>query len=937
MTLEVIIGNTGKEQLYVDENLYYRIRGSDVNNAYWSCIFPQCNVSVTTKNGVILRKSLFGHIGHEDVCRDDFLCRKTVHRIKERVRDELNTFSSVIFNEEVVRLQAVHGVKAEAVALYMKPYSYHKSTFDKIREKIRPPLSDFENFDGDTKRAYTLTVDNRPFLRYDNRDNINRMLIFISDHGLRVLGQATRWHTDGTFHAAPKPFMQLYILHGYDQVGNMIPCGYVLLQRKDKKTYVEMLSQLKRIADEIDVVLNPKELLADFEVAVHSAFKFIWPEIRIKGCFFHFRQATCRWIFARGYKSHYTNNVDFKLWCRKIGALALVPIAHIQEAWCIIKETTPSGLNVLSIVQYFEKTWLRGQFPPSMWNHFEPSGPRTNNHVESFNAMINRQLSTAHPNMWKFITFIKTQDNKMTLWLLQQKQVIYYIKKTTRDHTLQRANEQQLFEKFTASQISLDTYLGLLSSSVAFDSSATHGETPTDCDAHTEGHTSASFSSSPIASSPCASPHRRSPLATTFSVSPSQSKAPRSLPPSSSAHVNSILESCGLSANTPPHAVASQLSPPLVHTSSALSPRTSPGCARASTTCATAPAVSSSSVLTPTSHVLPTCSLPSPCISSAHSSSTSFDMHAFVAAPRLSVAYPPASFSTSSPLALPHVMSVASRAPADDPAFDAFSPGVPAIISTAYCAPPRAHEVSASAAPALDDNQYDSSILPTAASAVPQPPCSAAQPESGRKRKIEDISAILESSNNHHSLSDNIEPSGETIAKRSRTCWLTGSQIENHIARLHKENAFCLPNELATNIIVNGKSTLKKRALAKFRYLYGVINNKNHWTTMFVDINNREFVYIDPFGTTSARLNEAFANWLKFVELRRDLQLLHSIKPFSPLLIQHPLQQDDYNCGVFVCKFVSMLLRDENISFDSFDPVSAIAYYRKTISGLVRI
>ena len=137
-------------------------------------------------------------------------------------------------------MQTSKGISIEEVALYMKPYSHFKSTYEKIREKIRPPLSDFESFDGEIKLAYTLTVNKEPFLRYDNRSPTSRIIIFISDHGVRMLGQATRWHTDGTFFAAPKPFMQVYLLHAYDLNDNMVPCGYVLLQRKDKATYIQM-------------------------------------------------------------------------------------------------------------------------------------------------------------------------------------------------------------------------------------------------------------------------------------------------------------------------------------------------------------------------------------------------------------------------------------------------------------------------------------------------------------------------------------------------------------------------------------------------------------------------------------------------------------------------------------------------------------------------
>ena len=92
------------------------------------------------------------------------LCRPS-----KLVRDEVSTYPSIIYNSEVVKMQTSKGISIEEVALYIKLYSHFKSTFEKIREKIRPPLSDFESFDGEIKLTYTLTVDKEPFLRYDNQ------------------------------------------------------------------------------------------------------------------------------------------------------------------------------------------------------------------------------------------------------------------------------------------------------------------------------------------------------------------------------------------------------------------------------------------------------------------------------------------------------------------------------------------------------------------------------------------------------------------------------------------------------------------------------------------------------------------------------------------------------------------------------------------------
>jgi hypothetical protein len=39
------------------------------------------------------------------------------------------------------------------------------------------------------------------------------IIILCSDDGLRVLAEAERWHSDGTFDSAALGFSQLYIIH----------------------------------------------------------------------------------------------------------------------------------------------------------------------------------------------------------------------------------------------------------------------------------------------------------------------------------------------------------------------------------------------------------------------------------------------------------------------------------------------------------------------------------------------------------------------------------------------------------------------------------------------------------------------------------------------------------------------------------------------------
>ena len=47
--------------------------------------------------------------------------------------------------------------------------------------------------------------------------------------------------------------------------------------------------------------------------------------------------------------------------------------------------------------------------------------------------------------------------------------------------------------------------------------------------------------------------------------------------------------------------------------------------------------------------------------------------------------------------------------------------------------------------------------------------------------------------------------------------------------------------------------------------------------------------------------------------------------------MEDPIQNDDYNCGIFVCKFVSMLLEGVEIKKDSFHQVNDIDEYRANL------
>ena len=472
MPLQFLKGTSDQVQLFYENHLYYQTRPN-----YWTCKDNFCNVTLKTGKTEaneleVVKAPTLRHCDNQ-INNDDYLCRIAIKEIKDRILKEVDTLPRAIFDQEIRRLQTEHKLEPATIATFIKPYASLQSTFEKKRAKVRPKLPNTEediDFSIPQSINYTNTIDHKPFMRYDNKKKDHRIIIFASDHGLKLLAQANRWHSDGTFFMTPKQFKQTYIIHAYKSSNVMYPCAYILLQKKDKETYKEMLAALKEIAFAAGHELNPQTVLTDFEKAVQEAFKFHWTNISIRGCYFHLKQAILRWVFQHGYKKQYLANTKFNFWLKSLTSLAMVPVKDIDRAYAIVKSNVPDNIEVKPILDYFEKTWLNGQWKPAVWNHYDDDGPRSNNHAEAFNRVINAKLMSSHPNIWKYIDFLKKLDNKMVIEMSAKQSIKlpYYMNKQSKEVKARAQHESELRDEYDSGSISLDEYIERFSSSVNF-------------------------------------------------------------------------------------------------------------------------------------------------------------------------------------------------------------------------------------------------------------------------------------------------------------------------------------------------------------------------------------------------------------------------------------------------------------------------------------
>ncbi len=128
-----------------------------------------------------------------------------------------------------------------------------------------------------------------------------RITIFCSEVGLRLLANAEKIGADGTFKSRPILYEQVYIIMAWmnGEKGSVcLPAAFVLLGGKHSKfkivyfchitfckkyliyeeeTYIRMLDEIKKAVCDLGLRFNPKFVCLDFELgAIHAFVHCCW-------------------------------------------------------------------------------------------------------------------------------------------------------------------------------------------------------------------------------------------------------------------------------------------------------------------------------------------------------------------------------------------------------------------------------------------------------------------------------------------------------------------------------------------------------------------------------------------------------------------------------------------------------------------------------------
>lgn len=128
------------------------------------------------------------------------------------------------------------------IAVVYKPWEKVKVTFwhhSKLSKPIIKPETDFTE-------TLPKLVDGEVFAKYDNKSRDNRIIIMVSNNACKIIAKSEQWHFDGTFKAVPKMFTQQLNVSCYHK-NITLRCAFILLQRKERQTYIEAIGKLKEI------------------------------------------------------------------------------------------------------------------------------------------------------------------------------------------------------------------------------------------------------------------------------------------------------------------------------------------------------------------------------------------------------------------------------------------------------------------------------------------------------------------------------------------------------------------------------------------------------------------------------------------------------------------------------------------------------------------
>lgn len=136
------------------------------------------------------------------------------------------------------------------------------------------------------------------------------------------------------------------------------------MTRKTSEAYVAVFEFIERNLLELKPVL----FMTDYEDGMRSAIRKRWPNVQIRGCWFHLKRAINRKCRSFGLKRTMDQNPNARKVREMLVSIPLLPSTQIHEGYNSIKKFARGkqlGKRFANLFSYFERYWLKQVRNPS--------------------------------------------------------------------------------------------------------------------------------------------------------------------------------------------------------------------------------------------------------------------------------------------------------------------------------------------------------------------------------------------------------------------------------------------------------------------------------------------------------------------------------------------------------------------------------------------
>ncbi|XP_055384937.1 uncharacterized protein LOC129614388 [Condylostylus longicornis] len=231
----------------------------------------------------------------------------------------------------------------------------------------------------------------------------NRVLIFGHKEMGAALESSDIWMAEGIYTATPTPFYQLYVLH-FVKNGAAHAAVFGLLTGKTVEMYTKFLQVTK---EKFNISNRSRVVLVNFESAAINAFQAVFPESRLLGCFFHFKQAIIKSLQRYALKTKYEKDPQFRKNIKLFFALSMLPLDDVKKGYEAVSKEIAGQVACKRFVKYFHETFMSGGlFPPSFWNHRQSvleGIPKATNFIEGWHNGLTYSFGLRKRPLFQFL------------------------------------------------------------------------------------------------------------------------------------------------------------------------------------------------------------------------------------------------------------------------------------------------------------------------------------------------------------------------------------------------------------------------------------------------------------------------------------------------------------------------------------------------------